>query len=137
LNPFLGPKIRNTLHDKGMGEFETTSKYNLGIAEMFPEEIMERPRECVVTDIYIKEIFPLNTPRRSRIVETIDYNLENGTISYLHKPFILEQFHDKVINWGKNKNFNSRIQKLVNIIKRRDISPFPCLAFNWRKLTRI
>jgi hypothetical protein len=62
------PKIRNTIHDKGMGEFETTSKYNLGnkiLLEMFPEEIMERPRECVVTDIYIKAIFPVQTHLRS------------------------------------------------------------------------
>jgi hypothetical protein len=133
----FGPTIRNTLHDKGMGEFETTKKYNhLELLEMFPKEMMERPRECVVTDIYIKAIFPLNTPRRSRIVETITIPRMAQYLIYTNLSFWNNSMKRKSIG-KKNKNFNSRIQKLVNIIKRRDISPFPCFTFNWRKLTRI
>ena len=53
----------------------------------------------------MKAVFPLNTPRRSRIVETIDCNLEKGTISYLHKPFILDELQNKELNWDKKQEF--------------------------------
>jgi hypothetical protein len=102
----FGPAIRNIIVERGLGEMETTKIFTKDeIMEKYPDTKMERERKSFITDIYVKGVFPVNTPRRSRIVETIDYNPHKGTISYLHKPFILDEFIGKDMDWKKKLPF--------------------------------
>ena len=70
----------------------------------------ESERNCVVKEAFMKGVFPFNTPRYARRVETIDYNPESGTIIYFHKPCIPEIY--KNVDWEKKqkikfKNFKT------------------------------
>eukprot|EP01080_Neovahlkampfia_damariscottae_P002702 gene2702-3898_t len=109
----FGPAIRNVVIEKGLGDIETTKVYTSDeIKNQYPDVKMARERKSFITDIYVKGVFPINTPRRSRIVETIDYNPLKGTISYFHKPYILDEHQDKDVDWKKKmklpfKNFKT------------------------------
>eukprot|EP01080_Neovahlkampfia_damariscottae_P006453 gene6453-10460_t len=70
----------------------------------------ESERKCIVKEAFYKGVFPFNTPRYTRRVETIDYDPKEGTIVYFHKPCYPEMY--KNLDWEKKqkikfKNFKT------------------------------
>jgi hypothetical protein len=84
---------------------------NEKLKEMYPEVEMKHERICSEFELVFENIYPISN-RKFPVIESIDYDVENKSVTYVHKTCLPEEFHGKEdIDWSKQVEYDLKKKK--------------------------
>jgi hypothetical protein len=95
----------------------------------------ESERKSIVRETFSKSVFPINTPRYSKRVETIDYDPQKGTIIYFHKPCLPEMYQGQSMDWDKKNKIKFKNFKTGEIFETEGYFTCTLLLISLRKIS--
>jgi hypothetical protein len=84
---------------------------NEKLKEMYPDVEMKHERICSEFEVVFENIYLISN-RKFLVIEFIDYDTENKSVTYVHRACIPEEFHQKEdIDWSKQVEFDLKGKK--------------------------